>query len=206
EVSSDGTVAPPLGDQRQDLELPRRELVESAVLAAPLYGEERLDDARVDDRPTGCDLMERPVELASVLEPLLEEVAPAVRALVEELGGVERLGVLAQDDHADLGTRRAELHGKTDPLVGVRRRHPDVGEHQVRKRLVDRAPQLVEVAAGRQEIDVLDPLERPNDPFPRDEAVLSEHDANRHAWRLTPTRGTLAGARKVLGENSLAEG
>ena len=44
---------------------------------------------------------------------------------------VRWLHVLAQDDHADIGLGRSQFLREPDTLVGLRWRHPNVGEDDV---------------------------------------------------------------------------
>jgi hypothetical protein len=52
---------------------------------------------------------------------------------------------------------------------------------------LDRLPELVEDIAGRDEVDVLDAFEHAGDPFPSEEAVVAENDADHRAAPIGPS-------------------
>ena len=128
-------------------------LLERGVLRPP-HGQERIDDLRIDDRSSGGDLPHRSVQLPDVLQPLLEEVAATFRPVLQQRHRVDRVGMLAQHEHADLGMRRRELRRELDALVRECRRHPDVGEQDVGLLALDRRASLCERLARRDELDV----------------------------------------------------
>ena len=72
-------------------------------------GDELVDDARIDQRAAGDDLPQRASELVLVPDPLLEQVRPLGRAVLEQAHRVGRLRMLAEHDHADVGMRRPQL-------------------------------------------------------------------------------------------------
>ena len=79
-----------------------RQFVQGRLLAPRLFGDERLDHLRVDDRSSIRDSPDRRDELADVVDALLEEVCAALRPCLEERKRVGGLQVLAEYDHADL--------------------------------------------------------------------------------------------------------
>ena len=88
--------------------------------------------------------------------------------------------MLAEDDDADGGLGRPQLVGQPDPLVGVTRRHSDVGDDDIGTSRLDPRTRRVEIAVGRDEIEILDRLEHADDSLAREIAVLGEDDADRH--------------------------
>ena len=72
-------------------------------------------------------------------DPLLEQVGPAGRALLEQPERVVRADVLADHDDADVGMAVPQPRGRLDALVRARRRHPDVRDHDVGLVRLDRA-------------------------------------------------------------------
>src|SRR5690349_14056490 len=80
---------------------------------------------------------------------------------------------------------RPQFGCELDALVGVPRRHPDVRQDHVRSGLVDGGARLIQVRAGRHELDVVDVFERTRDSLACEVAVLSEYDANRRQATLT---------------------
>ena len=135
--------------------------------------------------------MERAAELGLILEAFLEEIRSAVRARVEESHRVTRLGVLAEHDDAHVGMLVPQLGGEADPLVGVRGRHPDVRQDDVRLGALDGGSQLVEVARHLHDLDVFDVVEDADDPLTGEEAVLGDDDADRHPHERSQARISL---------------
>ena len=150
---------------------------ESSPLAR---GHELLDHSGVDERSACRHVVERTAELGLILEALLEEIRPALRAGVEESHRVPRLGVLAEHDDAHVRMLLPQLRGEADSLVGIRGRHPDIRQDDVRLRALDGGAQLVEVARHLHELDVFDVVEDAHDPLTGEEAVLGCDDADRH--------------------------
>ena len=76
-------------------------------------------------------------EHGDVRDALLEQVAGALGVLLEQAHRVARLEVVREHEHADLGMRAADLLRGDEALVGVRRRHRDVDDRDVRARQLD---------------------------------------------------------------------
>jgi len=81
--------------------------------------------------------------------------------------------VLAEDDDPDLRVRRPQLPRQANAFVGVRRRHPDVGHDDIGGFSLDSRSKLVEIDAGRDELDVLDRLQYARNPFACEKAVVA---------------------------------
>ena len=146
------------------------------VLAPSLRRQQQLDDPRVDDRAPRGHLPQRTGQVAPVLDAILEQVGAAIGAVLQELRRIQRLGVLAEDHDADVRLRPPELGGEPDALVGVRRRHADVRQHDVgtTSPTVVRSESIV--AARRDDLDVLLVLEHAQDRLASQVAVLAEDD------------------------------
>jgi hypothetical protein len=142
--------------------------------------DELVDDPGVDERAARSHVMDRPAQLALVLEALLEQIGAAVRAGVEERHRVPGLGVLAEHDDSHVGMLLPELRCEADPLVRVRGRHPDVRQNDVRRGALDSGAELVEIARHLHELDVVDVAEDADDALAGEKAVLGDDDANRH--------------------------
>ena len=92
---------------------------ERRLLGTRLVRHERLDHLRVDHRAAVCDGADRRDELLDVLDALLQQVRAPGGAAFQERERVARLGVLAQDDDADVRVRLAQALGRLDPFVGA---------------------------------------------------------------------------------------
>jgi hypothetical protein len=68
---------------------------------------------------------------------------------------------------------RRQLGRESDPLVGRRRRHADVGDHDVGSLLVDRHAQTTPVSATSDNLDVRVPVECALDPLTHEEIVFA---------------------------------
>ena len=177
-----------LRDLRQHLELARGELLERVVLGARPGLRELLDDLRIDQRAALGHRADRCRELRSVVHAILEQIGPAVRAVLEQRQGVGRRRELAQDHDADLRVALAELLREADALVGLRRWHPDVGDDDVRWIGVAQRKQGVVVARGIDHLDRRIIGQQAANPLADQQVVLAEHDADRHAMNLWPPR------------------
>src|SRR6185503_11516642 len=103
--------------------------------------------------------------------------------------------MLAEHDDADLGPGLVELDRQPDPLVGLRRGHADIGQHDVGLRLLDERAEPVEVFRCADELEVRGAGEDPADPFPDQDVVLPvddpDHSTGRTAVSLVPRPGGL---------------
>ena len=89
------------------------------------------------------------------MHALLEQVAAAVRARLEQRQHVLRLRVLAEHEYANLRVGLSQLSREPDPLVAVGRWHPDVRQHHVRWIGLDCLEQRREVFVCAHELDAL---------------------------------------------------
>ena len=115
---------------------------------------------------------------------LLQDVGAPGAAGVQQRDGVGRVRVLAQDDDAEARVRLAQAFGGLDPLVGVTRWHPDVGDHHVRGLAIDGLEQRVEVSADRGDLEPGLRVEQPPDAFTDEVVVFGKHDADGHGRRI----------------------
>ena len=75
----------------------------------------------------------------------------------------------------------SDLACRPDPFVGTGRRHPDVGNHDIRLEGFDSVDELVVGLDGGEQVEAR-LLEQHRDALSDDEAVLGKHDGNRHAY------------------------
>jgi hypothetical protein len=114
-------VGMPFGHQDEHVTFAVGELVERGGVA--LAGHEPGDDGGVDDAFTLGDASDRVGEHRDVGDPLFEQVADALRMLLQQSHGVARLQVVGQNEHADRGVTASDPLSCYQPLVGVRRWH-----------------------------------------------------------------------------------
>ena len=101
-------------------------------IVAALPADELRDDRRVERGAALADAPHRRDELVDVGDAVLEQVADALGALGEELERVGGLEVLREHEHAGLRVLLADLRRRPQALVGLRRRHADVDDRDVR--------------------------------------------------------------------------
>ena len=92
----------------------------------------------------------------------------------------------------------ADLLGRPQPLIGLRRRHPDVHDRNVRLVHRDVAQQILGVAGLRDDVEA-GLHEQPGDSLAQEHRVVGEHDAD------GDRAGTGAQRREVLTEAGLLE-
>ena len=177
----DGGVVATGRHRLEDLALPVGEAGKRPVAGA-LARHQRLHDLRVEHRATAAHLAQRPDQLVDVADPLLEQVAQAGHAVDQQLEGVVLLDVLRQHHHPDPGMLRADALGRLDAFVGVRRGHPDVGQHGVRRGLLHRLDQRRRVGRHRHHLDLLDLGQERGKPFTDQEVVIGDDEAQRHSY------------------------
>ncbi len=146
--------------------------------------DQRLDDLGVDHRTARGDGPQCLDDLLQVGDPFLQQVPQPAGALLEQVDGVGVLGVLGQDDDPDARVLGTDPAGGVDPLRGPRRRHPDVGEHDVGAVLADRGEQLVEIRGEGRDLELGRPREQGRRALAHEVVVLREHQAQDHARTL----------------------
>jgi hypothetical protein len=115
-----------------------------------------------------------------VPELVLDEIAPALRPVPEELLRVFGLGNLAEHEHADRGVGGAKIRCDPETFVGQVGRHADVRNDDVRLLLLHGLPQGLQIPALADDVDVVLTGEDPRDPLAREVAVVCDQDADRH--------------------------
>ena len=81
--------------------------------------------------------------------------------------------------------RVAQRERGANPLVGSRRRHADVGDHDVGELPVDERDELVVRSAGADDFEPVLVLEQLDDALAYEEVVLGDHDAQCHRQNVT---------------------
>jgi hypothetical protein len=114
-------------------------------------------------------------EFGHVGDPVLEEVADAGGVAFQQPRRVPGLDVLGEHQDPGLGVVAAEMEGGPQPLVGVRRRHPDIHHGDVGPMLCHGCEQGVAVGHGGAHL-VTAVLEQPDETLPHQGGVLGDHD------------------------------
>ncbi len=175
----DPGVGAALGHQGEHLALARGQRGQALGVAAG--AEELADHLGVEGGAAGGDPGQRVGELGHVGDPVLEQVADAGGAALQQLGRVPGLDVLGEHQHAGPGMPAAELEGGAQALVGVGRRHADVHHGDVGTVLGHGGEQGVAVGHGGAHL-VAAVLEEPDQPLAHQGGVLGDHDPHgRHA-------------------------
>ena len=190
----DGLVRPPLCHQREHLALTLGELCQAA--AGLRLVDEARDDGRVDDRAAARDSPDAIGEVLEVDEPVLEQVPGATRALAEEAQRECGLDVVREHEDADVAAHPlANVGGGPQALVREVGRHPDVHDRDVGPRRLDGGEELRGVRRLPDDLEARI-REQPSGPFPDEEGVVTDHDAER-TGRLWPghRRGIVARPR-----------
>ena len=92
-----------------------------------------------------------------------------------------RIGVLGENDHADLGMRSAKDGRSADAFVAVRRRHADVRHHHVRALGLDRRQEGGKIDAGRNDLDLRLGREELLETLADEQTVVGKSHSDRHA-------------------------
>ncbi len=191
----DRRVVLPLGHRAQHVALARGQLAERRLLArghSPPPTPRRPSGSITE--PPSCDGANRGHQLLEILHALLEEVGTPRAAALQEREHVARVRVLAEHDDADLRVRLAQPLGGLNPLVGVARRHADVGDDDVRRSAStaasseSRSPQTAATSRSGSR------LEQPPDALTDEVVVLGEHEPDRHGRGYA---GDVSGSRRI---------
>ena len=125
----DRLVRTALGHQLENLALARRQLVERVVSALP--PDQLAHDGGVEGRTAVRDPSDGRAELLEVGDAILQQIPDPLGARLEQRHRIAGLDVLREEEDADPGMRVADLLRRPQPLVGVRRRHPDVDDRDI---------------------------------------------------------------------------
>ena len=167
----DALVRVPLGQQAEHLALARGELGELGLLA--WAAEHPADDFGVEHGAAAGHTPERAGELVEVGDPVLEQVPDAACVVADQLERVGRLDVLAEQEHADVGVRLPDRHGRAQAVVGVRGRHADVDHGRVGAMRADLADEVVGVARLCDDVEAVR-LEHVDQPLEQQGVIVGD--------------------------------
>jgi len=74
----------------------------------------------------------------------------------------------------------AQRCGRSDALVGPSRRHPDVGDDDLGRQVLDRCLKRGEVIADTDEVQICGGLDHVPDAFTYEIVILGDQNADRH--------------------------
>jgi hypothetical protein len=146
------------------------------VLAA--LTDESTDDLRVDHRAAACHPPDGFSEAVGIADPILQEVALALRTIVKQIDDIAILQELRQDEDRGRRARGHDLPGGAQAVVLEIRRHLDVDHQQIwviGQRLAHEIPRVcgrtddVE-AGGGEDVD---------DALAKQRLVVADHHADR---------------------------
>jgi hypothetical protein len=163
------------GDEGEHFRLALRQTVDRAAPAPAPH--QAGDDVRVERRPTLGDTSHGIGEDAQVADLLLQQVPDTLRTVGDQVERIPVLKKLGQDQHANIGLPRADLQCRAQPVIGVIRRHLDVGNHDVRAIRARLPDEVARIGGGP---DDLEPavLQNMDDARAHDGLILADEYPN----------------------------
>jgi hypothetical protein len=182
----DRLVRPAFGHELEYLALARRQIFQWVVRAPP--ADQLRDDGRIERRPALTDATDGSGELLHVRHAVLEQIADTLGVLAEQLHRIGRLDVLREDEYAAVRPALPDLLGGTQSLVGLRRRHPDVDQGDVRLVQADVPEEILRRAALRHDLEPR-VLQQARNALAQKDGVVGENYA--HTAEPSPSRREL---------------
>ena len=139
--------------------------------------EQLRDDLRVEHRAAFSDPAQCRGEVLEIGDAVFQEIADPVGGLGEEPRRDPNLDVLGEDHDPDVRVTLSDLLGGTQPLVGVRWRHPDVDDRDVGLVARDLEEQVV-CTGGLGDHVYSGIAEQGREPVADQQAVVGDHDAH----------------------------
>ena len=162
----------------------------SGPLERRVAGHQPRDDLGVHDGAAVGDPLDRVGELGAVEHPVLEQVADRARAVGQQFPGVQLLDVLGQHEDRQAGQLGPGLERRPQPLVGERRRQPDVHHGHVGAVGSHGGQEIVPVVHRRADLEAVR-LKQPDQAVAEQEKVLGYDNA--HGISKLTTVGPPAG-------------
>ena len=173
ESGRDAAVRVSFGHQREDVSFTPRQLCKRVVSLA--LCDKLADKSRVDYRAAVRNAIERIDEVIRLHDPALKQIADASAPLQEVKRRVD-LDVSRQDEDPDLGELGADRSRGVEAFPGLRRRHPDVDDNEIRNVSADSSHERWLIACL---LDHVEPStgQQAGDPFAQQHVVLSDNYA-----------------------------
>jgi len=186
----DGLVGQALADELEDLPVPRRQDLESIVLATA--ADELRHDRGIQRRSTLAHSPYGGGELLNVRDPVFEEVTHAVSSSLQQLHRNSDLRVLREQQHAHVGVMRPDMLRGAKPFVGVAGGHPDVDDRNVRSEIGDPPDERLAIL---DRLYYIEPVfrQQPGDPFSQQHGVFRDDHSHGISARtmVPPVEGLL---------------
>jgi hypothetical protein len=176
-------------DQREHIPLSRRQVAERPRLALSVY--EACNHGGIKRRPSAGYPSHGLGEHAQVADVLLEEITDALSAVGDKGHRVAVFEELRKHQHAHAWHSGPDLKRRAKPVVGVIRRHLDIGDNDVRT-LGTRYPHNVaSILRGADDLEAV-VLQDVHDTFPENRLVLADDSTGRSSRTSTCNSSTTA--------------
>jgi hypothetical protein len=128
---ADGLVGAALGHEGEHLALSLGQLLDGIARASS--ADQLRHHLRINHRSTGGNAAHGVDHLVHVGDAVLEQVADAAGAVLQQLHGVMWLDVLGEHQHANLGVFGTDMLGGVEAFAGVGWGHADVDDNRGRR-------------------------------------------------------------------------
>jgi hypothetical protein len=204
QLVGDADIGTTFGDQRQDLPLAWRKVIDRTGFA--LAPDQPGDHVRIKHRAAVGDAAHGIGEHAQIADLLLQHVPDTLSAVGDQVERVTVLEELRQDQYAYLRSAGPDLKCRPEPVIAMIRGHLDVGNDDIRAVGAGHPDQVARVSRRTDHVES-PVLEDVYDPFPHEGLVLADDDAN----LLGRTHGTKlcrgpAGATTRVQRGAVASG
>src|SRR3954451_4447758 len=198
----DAVVGTALRHVTEDLSLARAECRQRVL--PPTAPDEARDDFGIECRAAFPDPTHAVNEAVDVRDAVLQQIADALRVVGQQLERVGLLDVLGEHEHARLRLLGPDGRGRTQTLVGLRRRHADVDQRDVGLVCADLAQQVLRVSGLADDVHA-GLLQQAYDALTQQDAVLGYDDSHGILARtVVPSPGGLTTSRRPSRPASLS--
>src|SRR6516225_3475381 len=188
QTGGDRRVGAAFGHQPKDLALARAQPGQRPF--GGVAGQQARDDLGVHGCAPVGDPLDRVGELSAVEHPVFQQVPDGASAVGQQLTGVELLDVLGQHQDRQAGHLVARPQRGAQPLVGERRRQPDVHHRHVGRARADGGEEVRAVVDGGGDLEAVG-LQQPDQAVAEQEQVLGYDNA--HGTSIVTSVGPPAG-------------